>query len=106
MAVGGALSGTGILTVLAQTMPGNIQIPPAIIQAAWWVAFAGVILGVIGKAWTAFFAADAATVNNVAQTVDKMNALGTDPGLPTVAQSPVSVIVPTQPAAVAAQPKV
>lgn len=42
----------------------------------------------IGKGVTAFFAADAATVNNVAAAVDKINALGSDPGSPPSATKP------------------
>lgn len=87
MAIGGALSGTGFLTILSQSMPGDIKIPASIIGAAWWVSFAGVILGIVGKTWTAFFAADASTVSNIAATVDAINQQGSSPSAPPATQS-------------------
>jgi hypothetical protein len=42
----------------------------------WYVALFGVIVGAIGKALTAYYAADASIVNNIADAVDAINQTG------------------------------
>ena len=83
--LGKSLTGAGILAQLTQIMPSANVIPPSILTACWWLTLLGVILGVVGTALTSWFAADASTVNavaatvqTVAQAVDKINTGGTD----------------------------
>jgi hypothetical protein len=78
---GTSLIGIGVLTQLTQLSP-DVALPHSVLTGMWYVALDGFILSAIGKGVTALFAADASQVDKIAQTVDKMNALGTDPGLP------------------------
>lgn len=78
-AIGKGLSGGGVLVQLTQLFPNN-KVPPSILLACWWIALTGVVLSIVGIVWTAFFAADAATVNNIAAAVDKINQAGPDSG--------------------------
>jgi hypothetical protein len=98
--IGKGLTGAGVLTQLTQLLPASNVIPPSILVAVWWVTLVGVLLGVVGTTLTAYFAADASTVNNIASAVDKINALGSDPGQPPSVQT----ISKPQPPAPPAQP--
>ena len=79
---GKALTGGGVLVQLTQLFPAS-KVPPSILLACWWIALVGVIMGVLGTVLTAYFAADASTVNEnvqqvakIASAVDKINQQG------------------------------
>jgi hypothetical protein len=100
--IGKSITGAGILAQLTQIMPTSNVIPPGILAACWWLTLAGVVMGVIGTALTAWFAADASAVNNVAASVqtvavavDQINKGGTDfMAKPVAEQSPVDPAKP------------
>ena len=77
--LGKGLTGAGVLTQLTQLLPESKFIPDSILVAVWWITLFGVVLGVVGTALTAFFAADAVTVNNIAAAVDQINQQGSSP---------------------------
>lgn len=64
--IGAALLGIGVLPQLAQLSPdAKIQMSATQYSLLWYAAFAGVVLGAIGKGLTALFAADAAALKVV-----------------------------------------
>ena len=87
--IGKALTGAGILAQLTQLMPTSNVIPPTILTAIWWITLTGVVLGVVGTVLTAWFAADASTVNNIAAAVDQINQQGSSPMAAPAATKPV-----------------
>jgi hypothetical protein len=75
--LGASLAGIGFLTQLSQISPNTSTIlSPTQLAVMWYVALFGVIVGAIGKALTAYYAADASIVNNIADAVDAINQTG------------------------------
>lgn len=77
--LGGAIAVTGTGLIAVGVLP---QLSGTHSDVLWIVALAGFILSCIGKGITALFAADASTVQNVANAVDKINTTGPDPTSP------------------------
>ena len=75
----GAISITGTTLIGVGVITTQTSIPSKVIVA---ITVLGFVLSALGKGITALFAADASTVQNVAAAVDKINALGSDPGQP------------------------
>lgn len=64
--IGAALLGIGLLPQLAQLSPdAKVQLSSFQYSLLWYAAFAGVLLGALGKGLTAYFAADAAALKVV-----------------------------------------
>ena len=77
--LGGAISVTGttmisigILTQLTQLSPNTPMPSPGQLKTMWYVALVGFVLSAVGKGFTALFAADSKTLNDVAE---KTNAI-------------------------------
>ena len=90
--IGKALTGAGVLAQLTQLLPASNVIPPSILVAVWWITLAGVVLGVVGTAVTAYFAADASTVNNIASAVNTINQQGSNPAAAPAATKPTPAV--------------
>jgi hypothetical protein len=73
--IGGAIGMTGTGLIGIGVLGGA---NPEYQAVCWWIALIGFIISAIGKGFTALFAADASTVNNVAAAVDKINQEGVD----------------------------
>jgi hypothetical protein len=103
-AIGKALTGGGVLTLLTQLFPTGMTIPPGIMTACWYITLFGVVLGAVGTAGAGFFSADAGAVQNVSTEVDRINALGSDPNskqlvpnVPVKPNAPINTIPSVQP---------
>ena len=77
--LGGAISVTGTALIGIGVITTQTGAPSKVIVI---ITVVGFVLSAVGKGLTALFAADAKTVANVAAAVDKINALGSDPGSP------------------------
>ena len=82
---GKGLAGIGMLMQLTQLSPTSNVLTPAMLAVLWYVALVGVVMGIVGTQLTAWFAADATTVNNIAAAVDQINQQGTSPAAPPAA---------------------
>ena len=105
---GTSLIGIGVLPQLSQLNPKTANILSAFqLDCLWWIAVTGFVLSCIGKGVTSLFAADAAAVNQkvaqVAQAIDKINALGSDPGSASVTEFVANPNMPPPAAITAAQ---
>jgi hypothetical protein len=101
--LGGALSVTGT-TLIGAGVLGNLS-NSQYSAILWYVALLGFVLSAAGKGLTALFAADAKTVNNVAAAVDKINALGSDPGAEVLSVTPKPLEPPAETRTAADPPK-
>ena len=81
--MGTTLIGVGVL--------GNLS-PGTHSGVLWYIALVGFILSAIGKGLTAVFAADASTVANVANAVDKINQVGPDTSAAPAISKPIPSI--------------
>lgn len=73
---GTTLIGVGVLAQLTQVAPENALLTTSQLTLMWYVALFGFVLSAVGKGMTALFAADAKTVNSVADAVDRINQQG------------------------------
>lgn len=62
----------------------------------WYIALVGFILSAIGKGLTAVFSADATTVNNIADSVDRINQQGTSFFAPSAADKQPTPVDPAK----------
>ena len=85
---GKGLAGIGMLMQLTQLSPTSNILTPAMLSALWYIALAGVVMGVVGTQLTAWFAADAKTVNNIGAAVDTINQDGPSPMAAPAASKP------------------
>lgn len=72
----------GAIAIIGESMVGIGMLPQLAgvhSDVLWYVALAGFIISCVGKGVTAYYAADATTVQNVANAVDKINMTGPDP---------------------------
>ena len=76
---GKGLAGIGMLMQLTQLSPTSNVLTPAMLTVLWYIALVGVVMGIVGTQLTAWFAADATTVNNIAAAVDQINQQGASP---------------------------
>jgi len=83
--LGGAISILATSLLGIGLVPGLVDLPA---QTLKYIALAGFLLSAIGKGVTALFAADASVVNNVAASVDKINAEGPSPFAPKAVEKP------------------
>lgn len=74
--LGGAISMVGTTLIGVGLLP---QLGGAHSSVLWYIALAGFILDSIGKGATAYFAADAKVVSNIATAVDTINRIGSNP---------------------------
>jgi hypothetical protein len=86
--LGGAIGmiGTGLIGI---GVLGGAN--PKYQAVCWWIALIGFVISAFGKGLTALFAADAATVQNVASAVDHINQLGASPLAAPLATKPPDV---------------